>query len=980
MPGKSVQIIPFSEKPLDFFAEKFITENSKDLPNLSGHVILLANTVAAPELRRCLLHQASQFKAQALLGPNISTVKTWVNNFIPVAENNNQEQLLCSETAQKLILVDVLRRFPAVTGEVNPWAYVDDLMQLFNALTLANIKLPDSAEAFIEKIASAYAIQQHDRQTMAPFYSREATLVYKLWHAWHEELTQAGQIDMSTAYSLALQNSLTDIDKLPHLHILGYHDFKPVELAWLSTLLEAGKATYYLGAQLSEATTSNSLHPAAVIKKQLEQLNLPVAASSTDDFYQRIFNSGTSLKKETLDAVYADWQQNTNCKTFLANNTEEEARAVDIQVRQWLLQGKTNIGIVTENRVLARRVRALLDRSNIIIQDLAGWALSTTRFAGLVEHWLQCIEENFSYLPFLDIIKSPHCFPEIDIEQQQHAAYRFEHDLVTDENVMADLEAYRKASQDRCARLAEYMQADNTLLNNIFKLTEQAAEPLVNCLGSQSLPAEKYINALQASLEKIGLYSALNNDAAGQEIINIIQAMANIQQGRSIHISWQEFRLWFGTQIETARFRPANGGQSVKLMGLSQAQLQNFDAVIIAGLEHDILPGHSHTHTFFNDAVKYELNLPTSTDVKNEKFYHFRYLLSCAPVQLLTARKAQHGEPVNLSPWLELIRTAHHIMQQDIDDTELAALASNTQNQVYNSETDALPGTTVQPRPSINPDMLPEHLSASAYQQLIDCPYRFFAERCLRLKPIDEIRLQLSKADFGQRVHKCLEAFHRDVDNLPGPFTQPINEATREQAVALLNELGDRVFRNDIRVHYEHQAWLKQWLAIVPKFVDWLIPHAVQWQLQNIESVKEVTLELANQRVMKLTGTLDRIDSKQAGTGIIDYKTGQTGSQSQVKAGEVVQLPFYALLAEDAQAPILQVSYLALGREKVKEAATIKDDILKELVTNERQRLIEILNAIHNHAPLPAWGDDKTCDRCDMEGLCRKESWQQLIN
>jgi ATP-dependent helicase/nuclease subunit B len=28
-------------------------------------------------------------------------------------------------------------------------------------------------------------------------------------------------------------------------------------------------------------------------------------------------------------------------------------------------------------------------------------------------------------------------------------------------------------------------------------------------------------------------------------------------------------------------------------------------------------------------------------------------------------------------------------------------------------------------------------------------------------------------------------------------------------------------------------------------------------------------------------------------------------------------------------------------------------------------------------AALPAWGDTDTCRYCDMDGLCRKQAWQE---
>ena len=46
-------------------------------------------------------------------------------------------------------------------------------------------------------------------------------------------------------------------------------------------------------------------------------------------------------------------------RIFGAANAEQEAQAVDVTVREWLLAGKRRIGIVVQDRSAARRARAL---------------------------------------------------------------------------------------------------------------------------------------------------------------------------------------------------------------------------------------------------------------------------------------------------------------------------------------------------------------------------------------------------------------------------------------------------------------------------------------------------------------------------------------------------------------------------------------------------------------------------------------------
>ncbi len=51
-------------------------------------------------------------------------------------------------------------------------------------------------------------------------------------------------------------------------------------------------------------------------------------------------------------------------------------------------------------------------------------------------------------------------------------------------------------------------------------------------------------------------------------------------------------------------------------------------------------------------------------------------------------------------------------------------------------------------------------LSATAYDDLRHCPYRFFALRQLGLRSRDELDAELGKRDFGTWLHAVLGTFH----------------------------------------------------------------------------------------------------------------------------------------------------------------------------------------------------------------------------
>jgi ATP-dependent helicase/nuclease subunit B len=82
-------------------------------------------------------------------------------------------------------------------------------------------------------------------------------------------------------------------------------------------------------------------------------------------------------------------------------------------------EGKKQIAIIPQDRMVARRVRALLERADIAVSDETGWKLSTTRAAAVLAAWLELVASNAQTIALLDFLKSPFLFPDAETEAQQ---------------------------------------------------------------------------------------------------------------------------------------------------------------------------------------------------------------------------------------------------------------------------------------------------------------------------------------------------------------------------------------------------------------------------------------------------------------------------------------------------------------------------------------------------------------------------------
>ncbi|MCK5387603.1 MAG: PD-(D/E)XK nuclease family protein, partial [Gammaproteobacteria bacterium] len=235
----------------------------------------------------------------------------------------------------------------------------------------------------------------------------------------------------------------------------------------------------------------------------------------------------------------------------------------------------------------------------------------------------------------------------------------------------------------------------------------------------------------------------------------------------------------------------------------------------------------------------------------------------------------------------------------------------------------------------------------------------------------EEVQEALSKSDYGERVHRCLEAFHQKVDWLSAPFKEVVTEKNRESAIATLEEISQQVFSKDLDDSFEHSGWLAQWLKLIPEYINWQIKNASEWQFYEAELKSKV----AWQKDTELGGRLDRLDKNESGLSVIDYKTGKSATLAEIEQGEAVQLPFYALLAEnELKQSVDRVSYLTLSNT-VKFGAQLSGDELETISQQIGDRLTQIIDEMSDGKALTAWGDESTCQYCNINRLCRKQAW-----
>jgi ATP-dependent helicase/nuclease subunit B len=949
-PG-NITLVPRRADILEVAAARII-DQATDLPDLGDCTILLPDLQFAPRLRRQLLGAAQRRGHTALLGPVISTPQQWLHEHIPL------DRTVPGRARRELLLVEVLKQHSSVFPGSDPWQLAASLVSLFEELSLHRVHIPEDLAEFTSRLQSAYGLDTHLPEPLG----MEAGIVHRLWHAWHVQLDADNLLDPGMACLQRLARHHAAVSEAP-LYLAGIDDVSAAEREWLIDLAASGRAECFLyaGTPWFAESGLQALHHAGSADGEPRHACLA-----------EIFNSSdvpTAARARGFANRHASSPLAGDLEIFAAGSAEQEALAIDLQVRRWLLAGRQPIGIVTEDRRLARRVRALLERAGIHLQDSGGWALSTTSAAAALERWLETVEEDFDHQPLLDVLKSAFIFPDADPELHGNCVYRLEQDIIRHENIARGLARYRRHIDARQQRLpGDWSTATAESLHILLNRLDQAAEPLREFLHGEPASPTALLQALRASLEGLGMWDAFADDPAGRRIQQEWQLLLDAAGHSRVTLDWIEFRAWFGSALERHDFRPATGDSPVLLLTLEQAQLGQFAGLVIAACDREHLPARSAASPFFNDPVRRDLLLPAWPERHALQLQRFRRVLESAPRVLLSYTREDNGETRLPCPWLEAIQTFHEIAWQDrLCSRELEALLDDPGSGVRGDNPLPAPAAAGYPAPRLPAARVPTALTVSAHRSLIDCPYRFFAAYGLELKPREAVREALEKAEYGSLVHLSLEVFHAGKPGYPGAFEGPINGDNRAAAIARLEEISRVVFSRDLEDNFEHRAWLRRWLQLVPAYIDWQAGRQQAWSFSAAEQQGAVELASGQQ----LRGRLDRIDRGTAGMAIIDYKTGGMPKQAEVDSGEDVQLASYALLA--GLLPV-RVEYLQVDGE-LRPRACLEGEELALLATAVGERLSSVLADMEAGAALPAWGDSDTCRYCEMDGLCRKQAW-----
>ena len=450
---------------------------------------------------------------------------------------------------------------------------------------------------------------------------------------------------------------------------------------------------------------------------------------------------------------------------------------------------------------------------------------------------------------------------------------------------------------------------------------------------------------LENLLTKLGFYDRISSERDREACNSLGDALKALVISESVvgirKVNYAQFLTDLQGALNGARVEEPKESRHNALLGgrMVEGRGSRFKAVALLGLSEGLFPVVENPDPFLDEELRKDLGLEPR--LQREQASIFYQAFTRADTHLLLTRPylSEDGEPWEASPyWLSVqnlfienaifkVKPGTIRAQADAASAqELLFWAVQQQELQYREDKElsthwqmlARAHTILDSRRAKNArgiyegnvvqvaNRLTEHYSAeydwsaSRLEEYGSCPYRFFVNSALKLAAKTTPEPGLDAAQIGSLYHRILELV----------YAQAIKDHV--MPLDILEDVAAHVFSDapekfDFRPSPLWEVEKDQYLEKLRQTLQALEDERKEWKPIDLErkfGIKGTPLlELEiGEEVIHLHGVIDRVDVNSMGAiRVIDYKTGSTHlEKSDLKSGQRLQLPIYALAAQNA--------------------------------------------------------------------------------
>ncbi len=620
-----------------------------------------------------------------------------------------------------------------------------------------------------------------------------------------------------------------------------------------------------------------------------------------------------------------DMGEATRAMTFVeAPDPRAEARAIAWVLRQAAEAGRC-AALVTPDRMLTRRVAALLDRWDIAPDDSAGRPFALSPPGRLLRQAAALLAGRCALHEALALLKHP--LTHAGTGRGPHLRHAREFELWLRDKALPWIGADTLA---RWARDKPERAAWAEWFGGILAGAELVGTQRLEELATRHLELARRLVAGAGSEDDGPLWDR----PAGRKAAEIVVSLRR-EAGHGGTMSAADYVTLFQGIIAREEVRDRDEPRpDIMIWGTMEARVQGAELVVLGGLNDGTWPGLPAPDPWLNRRMRAEAGLLLPERRIGLAAHDFQQAIAAPEVVLTRTIRDESALPVP-SRWLNRLTNLLAGLTATGGPEALAAMRAR--GQALLAEADALdrPAADLapEPRPSPRPPVTarPRRLSFTQVETLCRDPYEIYARHILGLRAVRPLRPEPDALLRGIVTHAIFARFVSDW-----------RDGVADPRAHLLAIAGEEIAK--------HVAWpmaARLWLARIERIADRFLAEETKWR-ESAELVRaEVDGRLTFDRIgFTLAGRADRIDRLRDGSlAVLDYKTGSVPSGKEIRAFRV-QLLLEALIAEEggfdgiAPAPVDQVVHIGLGSNPKRSPQPLAGDFATPVTRRRFESLI----------------------------------------
>ena len=623
---------------------------------------------------------------------------------------------------------------------------------------------------------------------------------------------------------------------------------------------------------------------------------------------------------------------------FVWRDREEELLAVirSVKSRQGLGAAAPGSGMPRAGRPPSHRVgvvfqrrlpylylaRQLFDQANVAFEALDALPLAAEPYAAALDLVCSFVTARYDRTSTIALLRSPHFWFELDGQRLDRAS-------------VEDLDRlFQSAHFLGVRRALERLASASTELDRnerpAVRSNDRAAAALAARLATSLSPLEDdgppsvLLDVLSRFLTQHAIRREGEDDLAERESRARLAVWNAVDDLRNAHEELDDaptsfvevvsvLRRWIESQI----FQPRTGTGGVHLVDAQAAPYGCFHDLFIIGLVDGDWPERHGRNIFFPSSLLIPLGWPRERDVLRASRAKFGDLVGLARERVWLSTVSLEGDAIVMpSSLLEDEFAAEMVLEPtSVDPTTCV------------TREDAIAFASLDPRSLPEPAATwfvvraeggdrsaprfrgfvgqrePVAYAVRSLEEYLECPFKYFAKRVLRLGEEDADERLTAALRRGFLLHRVFELFFRDWGE---GGKRSITVANLDQALTTFRQLADVMLEE---LSPDDRAVTRSWLlgsSAAAGLADRLFTLEVSRPAEVVERLTEFRVDGEfligageAQRRVCLRGVADRVDLFSDGTfRVLDYKSNRVPERSRS-----LQLSLYARCLEQQLEP-----------------------------------------------------------------------------